>query len=309
MRIQESLTKERLQDEYVEQKKSLADIALEHGCSRQRVYQLLRLFGIQLRGKSTARILAIRSNKLPRFQDHGIDDAIFDTWTAPMAWLLGVLFTDGNLYQGTGNRGKRVSITSVDVELLEKANAILGTSKPIARCVQSYDKSRHIYKIEFFRESMRQRLVELGMTERKSLTMKFPDVPRELQRHFIRGCWDGDGSVFVSNGHLRASFVTGSREFIDILAAVLCNAGIGRIGRGIDTSVLPVTVHVSNRGKNPSYSIKIDSRDALKGLYHYFYDDVEPSLFLQRKHDVFVTHWGHADGLHGEILGRCAKVR
>lgn len=41
-----------------------------------------------------------------------------------------------------------------------------------------------------------------GCYQGKSLTLTFPSkdiVPEHLIRHFIRGYFDGDGSVFISN--------------------------------------------------------------------------------------------------------------
>ena len=46
-------------------------------------------------------------------------------------------------------------------------------------------------------------LISYGCTPRKSLTLKFPDFnifkSQSLINHFIRGYFDGDGSVFISN--------------------------------------------------------------------------------------------------------------
>ena len=46
-------------------------------------------------------------------------------------------------------------------------------------------------------------LISYGCTPKKSLTLKFPDISifknMDLIRHFIRGYFDGDGSVFISN--------------------------------------------------------------------------------------------------------------
>lgn len=52
------------------------------------------------------------------------------------------------------------------------------------------------------------RLVSLGCTERKSLTLQFPDVNmflnKKLIRHFIRGYFDGDGCIsFADKTHTR----------------------------------------------------------------------------------------------------------
>lgn len=57
--------------------------------------------------------------------------------------------------------------------------------------------------------------------------MKFPNVPDEFVRHFIRGCWDGDGSVFVDKDSRKmyANFVSGSRDFLESMVGKLMNAG------------------------------------------------------------------------------------
>jgi len=35
--------------------------------------------------------------------------------------------------------------------------------------------------------------------------MAFPKIPDEYIRHFVRGCWDGDGTVYIEkrNGNLK----------------------------------------------------------------------------------------------------------
>ena len=58
--------------------------------------------------------------------------------------------------------------------------------------------------------------------------MKFPDIPDEFVNHFIRGCWDGDGSVYIdkSSNSVFASFVSGSKDFITELLSRLCKYGL-----------------------------------------------------------------------------------
>lgn len=38
---------------------------------------------------------------------------------------------------------------------------------------------------------------------KKMLDIKFPQIPPQSVRHFIRGCWDGDGSVYFTRHKLR----------------------------------------------------------------------------------------------------------
>ena len=205
--ISNKLTKDKLVDLYYQQENSLEDIAKEYNCTRQMVKLLMEKYGLTRRKRSDARVLAIKRGKFDRLDYHDIDEDFFGQWTPEMAWVLGLLFTDGNVQR----RGTRlsISISSVDLDLLENISRFLKTTRPIRKCIQSYDKTRHIYQLEFYREKMRDDLHNLGLIEKKSLIIGFPDVPDEYIRHFIRGCWDGDGSVYITGEKIKASYVTG----------------------------------------------------------------------------------------------------
>ncbi len=130
--------------------------------------------------------------------------------------------------------------------------------------------------------------------------MQFPNIPSEYVRHFIRGCWDGDGSVYVSNGKLRASYTCGSYAFIERLVQELFKIGIHKTF--LDYAVkyetrlrlqalypdhkYPITIHKKISGN--SYDIKFGDRDQLEKFFHYLYDDVSEHMYLSRKHTKFV---------------------
>lgn len=280
--ISRKLSKEILEDLYRDKGKSLQDIAEEFKCTKQMVKILMDRYGLEIRSQSKARLLAIKKGKFENFEHDGIDEDFFSNWSPEMAWVLGLIFTDGCL------SGGRVQICSIDLDLLEKVKKHLGSNKQVLKTTQSYDKTKFIYRIEFCREKMRNDLYKLGLVEKKSLILKFPEVPKESIRHFIRGCWDGDGSVFISGGKLRASYVSGSKDFIYSLIEKLYKMGIGRKG-GTNTTLplSPLKIHVDQRAKSPSYSIKIDSEESLARLFSFFYYGVDESVYLKRKYDVF----------------------
>jgi len=220
-----------------------------------------------------------------------------------MAWVLGLLFTDGNMYDVPG-KGPRVSISSIDLELLEKVRKFLNSTRPIVKRLQSYDNSKHIYYFEFFREKMRKDLHKLGLFQGKSRTMRFPKILPQYVRHFIRGCWDGDGSVYISGGKLGASFTCGSHSFISRMVQELYKAGIYRtVLRGLDHKTrkslkyrypygkYPLAIH-KIKGAN-AYEIKIRSKNALETLFRYLYDGVDEGkyafrgTYLTRKYRTF----------------------
>lgn len=294
--ITEALTKEKLIDLYYKQNKSLQDIAEEYNCTRQWVQLLMERYGLKRRKRSQARVIAIKEGKFKDFECDLINEKYFSEWTPKMAWVLGLLFTDGCIsYYG------RVSISSIDYELLEKIKQHLNSTRLIKRQVQSYDKSKHIYSFAFYRENMREDLWKLGLIERKSLTMEFPKIPEEHMRHFIRGCWDGDGTVYLTGEKIEAKYVSGSKDFITKLVDELFKVCIGRVyTRSIPNGELkrlkqlygfgkyPLGIYEDYRTKAISYSIKLNSRDNIEKLFHYLYDGVDESMYLSRKYKVFL---------------------
>jgi hypothetical protein len=136
--------------------------------------------------------------------------------------------------------------------------------------------------------------------------MIFPNIPEEYIRHFIRGCWDGDGSIFFDQNKLVASYISGSKKFIERLVQELHKIGISRrgpsyrlekSGRRVRLPItnetqakypngkFPITIHMQNIN---AYYIKIAKRESIEKLFHYFFDGVDESMYLTRKYNVFV---------------------
>ena len=127
---------------------------------------------------------------------------------------------------------------------------------------------------------MVERLRELGITKNKSLIVKFPEVPDKFLSHFIRGVFDGDGSVFFDpkckKSPLGVNFTSGSKEFMTTLESRLhSHAGVSKR-----------TIYELNR-KNTSYSIKYRHKDSLK-FFDYIYAGTDESMWLERKRQKFL---------------------
>ena len=177
---------------------------------------------------------------------------------------------------------------------LEKIKKMLHSQHPVR-----YDKIADIHEFVFVRKIMAARLFKLGITRNKSLKVKFPNVPDKFLLHFIRGVFDGDGSVFFepsrkiplrvsstngsvsfvprsSKSPLRASFTSGSKKFITTLEGKLhMHAGLGKR-----------TIYELHRG-NTSYYIRYCHKDSLK-FFHYIYAGADESLRLERKYQKFL---------------------
>jgi hypothetical protein len=297
------LTEEYLYNEYVVKRKSLGDIAKESYCSRQNVYKKLKRYMIDTRSKEDARVLALVRNKVSytKIDENGNEKEVlleisyykkdfFKTWSAEMAYLLGLIYTDGHLDPGrkldpsrkTNLTIPRVTLTQKEPEILHKAVKLLESNAKILfrkRRVYSNTVAGELYYFHINSESIYFDLLKLGLTPKKSLTLRFPSIPLEYVRHFIRGCWDGDGSVYIEKdtNKLVASFVSGSFDFIRGICDALEREGFR-----------PKTIH-QRKGKNVSYYFKIHGKECLK-LYHYFYDGVPSEQYLTRKYLIFSEH-------------------
>lgn len=295
------LTAEYLTDNYINQNKSLADIAKETNCSRQYVHKKLKEHSIPLRSKSAARDLALTKDKLKfeRLNEDGIsyfvsvkkinvNENFFSSWSSTMAYVLGIICTDGNLNPGRIREPWRaksastvpiISVAQKEPELLEKILHLMDCDAKLyfsKERVYGKIKAGALYQFNISNEKIYDDVVSLGLTPNKSLTMQFPNIPNEFIRHFIRGCWDGDGSVFVDKASqkMNASFVSGSLEFIEVMVEKLDDAGLP--GRTIYR-------HKHSKG---SYYFKFTGSQ-VPILYHYLYDNVPETQYLKRKFNLF----------------------
>lgn len=290
IRLRKLVSKEKLVALYQERGQSLEDIARTFGVTRVAVWKALKAYGIARRGGSEASVLAFSRGKYRGKTTAEFNESIFSQWSQRMAYLLGYIFTDG-CFRRVTRTCFQVDISSSDREHLEKLAAILGKNVPLHTIKQSRrgfsgGEDRYLHLIRFTRPGMIQDLRKLGLTERKSLTMKFPQVPKEFLRHFIRGCWDGDGSIFIeSSGYPAAYFGTGSLAFIEEMRERLRGLGFGRL-----------TIHVRKpdgvKSKNPHYYLKIRSNHAV-AFCEFLYDNVPTNLMLLRKALVYEYWRGH----------------
>ena len=194
---------------------------------------------------------------------YNINQDYFKTWSNNMAYILGFWFADGCIYNGR----------MFDITLHKKDKYIL---KKIAEELQFegnlYDSvDKQSSRINFSCKVIYDDIVSLGGSERKSLTLEFPNIPKEYFPDFIRGYFDGDGCVMqLKNNRLNSAFTCGNKKFLIKLLEILKEeAGIE--GGSFDDSC---------------YSLKFGKKDTCR-LGQYIYKN-NPELFLQRKKNKFI---------------------
>jgi len=193
-----------------------------------------------------------------------------------MAYILGFIFADGCLVEHkNGYHG--LDITSKDLKHLRLIKQHLKAGHRIGR------KERG-YRIQIRNKQIYGDLIKLGLTPRKSKIVRFPKIPNRHFFHFIRGLFDGDGSVFIwkesrwrHTWQIRMTFCSGSPEFIKGLRRELFkNVGLseGYLRRGCRVMEL-------------GYAIA----DSLR-LCRFMYSR-DLNLYLERKKKIFESFLEH----------------
>ncbi len=193
-----------------------------------------------------------------------INQDYFKTWSRNMAYILGLWYADGCIY---GGRLFDITLHKKDKYILKKIAEELQYEGSISDYVD-----RQAARINFSCKVIYNDLVNLGGTERKSLTVNFPKeiVPEEYLPDFIRGYFDGDGCVMcLKNNRLNSAFTCGNRRFLEVLLEILKEKAGIQGGSFDDTCA----------------SLKFGKKDTFR-LGQYMYQN-NPELFLLRKKEKF----------------------
>lgn len=210
-----------------------------------------------------------------------VNEHFFKKWSHNMAYILGFWFSDGYIYNGLA-RDKRTrfifGITQCEKEILEKILKEMDSDYQIHE-----EKIKNGVSYRFFVESKEivEDIIKLGGEYRKSLISKFPDVPKKYLSDFIRGLWDGDGSVFKGKRNIAtATFSCGSKVFVDGFVKILKE----RVG--IENPLV-----IRDKRRKSAYVISLSPNGSRK-LRDYIYNGC--SLFLKRKKDIFDSFGKHS---------------
>lgn len=127
--------------------------------------------------------------------------------TEAKAYYLGLLLTDGNVHKMKRNTDQyviQIDLKSDDREIIEKFKAEIHSTNKI-RVYQNNNRNECLFGI--CSTKMAHDLMDKGVFPNKSFEAELNyDIPPELFRHYIRGIFDGDGTVFVSKDKLRFGF-------------------------------------------------------------------------------------------------------
>lgn len=173
---------EQLLRECYEKHKSMVEVAKELEANEKTIAIWMKKFNIQNVGTQGA-----RKNNFNHDYFKEID-------TEEKAYWLGFIMADGCVYKGSKGTSYRLQINlkSTDIEHLNKFQQSIGSSYKIQ--VKKI-KQHEACLLKVNSTIMCKDLMKWNVIPSKSLICEMPILKKELKKHFIRGYFDGDGSL------------------------------------------------------------------------------------------------------------------
>ena len=245
-------------------------IAKKYGVDAGSIWYLLNKSGIRRRGHREA-----------AKRKYEVNETYFDKIDSPdKAYFLGILYADGCNYTPGGQ--VLLVLTEDDKALLEKLSLLVHPNgrplinrrgKQFTYRGKSY-VSRNSCALLISNTHISETLSKHGLVKAKSLILKFPEwMPKELINHFVRGYFDGDGSISLGNCQISISIV-GTEEFCLYLKAILN-----------ETDIKSSVCRAKPRSKIRQLGIhgNISGRRFLEWIYR------DSNIFLERKHNKYLN--------------------
>lgn len=191
--------------------KTYVEIGKELSVGRKTISHWLRKGGHKTDPKNVRNTTPLRT--------YSLDENVFETIdTEEKAYWLGFLYADG--YVSDAKNDIEIGLAKKDMAHLEKAKLFFDTDRPLHKKTKRTGEKEYVgYRLIITSQKLKTDLINKGCVNKKSLILKFPtekQVPKTLLPHFVRGYFDGDGSVTHANkGRQIAAEILGASDFID----------------------------------------------------------------------------------------------
>lgn len=189
--------------------------------------------------------------------------------TEDKAYFLGFIVADGGLHP-TQNR---LQISQKDPDVLYDFKKYIEFDGPVTK-----RKNRNVYEISMSSRKLISDFLNLGIYPGKTYTVEFPIIPIELENHFMRGVFDGDGCISIhrdsrdNSERGQVNMCSGSKDFIDVYVDKL-------------VSYCGVKKNNIRNPKGTYYVIDWGGLSDVERIYRFLYKDA--NIYLNRKKKTF----------------------
>jgi len=245
---------------------SLREIEKQFGVTRATVGPFLEELGVK----------TVKGNHYKKYKH---DENFFENIDSEeKAYWLGFMFADGyiiNKQNATGEDGFGLSLAEDSQDSIEKFKNSLHATNPILIDDSGVKKNKQIlYKITMRSQKTVDDLIDKGCFKQKTLILQPPKkVPENLNYHFIRGFFDGDGSL-TRHQHKNSVYIDFGINFTTTYDMALWLQNQFNYG----------SIWKENRREHTWY-YGFGGNQQVINFYHLLYDNA--TIWMDRKYERF----------------------
>jgi hypothetical protein len=232
------------------------EISSKFDISLRQYYNLLKLNNIEKKSKVVK---------------YNFDENYFESIdTEDKAYFLGFIVADGCISDKTNT----IKIIQKEIDILYEFKKYINSDGGIFT-----SKNRNISSFSVSSAKTKNDLQKLGIHSNKTMVVKYPSIPDNLQNHFMRGVFDGDGCITLR---------TDKRDNQQRGQVNICSGSYDFIKDYYDKLVLFANLSGRNKIRCPKGTYHVVDWGGLsdvENIYNFLYKD--STIYLNRKKETF----------------------
>lgn len=231
------------------------DITKYYSISQRQYYNLLKDCGV------------VRKHKVQKYKFNENYFEVIDT--EDKAYFLGFIVADGYV----NSLSNVIQITQKEPDILYEFKRYIEYEGDLSKL-----NSRNVFDIKVSSSKMKEDLLNLGIYPNKTMVVGYPTISDNLQNHFMRGVFDGDGCISIHRDRRdnsergQVNICSGSRDFISDYVSILVKCC------GVKKNIIRCP-------KGTYYVIDWGGLSDVEKIYEFLYKDA--TIFLKRKKETF----------------------
>lgn len=247
--------------------KSIRQIEKDYGVTRKSVAKYLEDIGV----KTT------KGNHYRKYTHQY--DYFENIDTEEKAYWLGFMFADGYIVDYSNKYGEDkfgITLHSKDISTLKQFKTCIQSTNPITDVSSN---GRSLMRIIMSSQKTVDDLISHGCLKQKSLILKPPvGVPKNLIHHFIRGYFDGDGSIFWNKSEFERhetwntpSYIINITSTKEMIEWIIDQVGFGNLTK--------------EKRRQKTWYYRQSGNQKVKDFCEYIYKDA--TIFMERKYQLY----------------------
>ena len=225
--------------------------------------------------------LSLRSNAINSKKYTFNEEYFEEIDSANKAYWLGFIYADGYISskRNQSNRVLGISLNIKDKKHLEKFNNCLESDVEIKTYIESsgFGKGNQYCRVLYTSQKLTNDLIKYGVYEKKSNILSSPNIPEKYIKDFIRGYFDGDGSIWKQDNATQFNIgIVGTDKLLIFIQNNL-----------LENNIISRHYPLNKRRKNQVVSnFKFGGNNLVYKFLQYLYENSE--MYLDRKMELYL---------------------